>query len=89
MTLLLGFAAGIVLGLASFGGLWVTVHRAMEHRGAAAAILVSSLVRIALAGAVFFALTRIGAGAAVAGLCGLVLGRHALLRATGGIDHAR
>ncbi len=65
-----GLAVGLVLGLAYFGGLVATARR-LGSTGSVLVVLVSLLLRLALAGVVLAALARwspIALGAAVAGL---------------------
>lgn len=47
-SIFLALAAGLVLGVAFFGGLWWTVARVTSGRGAAWLLPLSSLVRTAL-----------------------------------------
>lgn len=80
--LLLGLAAGVVLGLAHFGALRLTVRYFADGRALRAAAF--QLLRFALVGAGFLGLAQLGAGPLIAGLVGLLLARRAALRRIGG-----
>lgn len=72
-------AAGMLAGLLHFGGLWLTVERAV-HAGRPAFLLVlSGAIRFAvLAGVIGLAATR-GAVEPVAALTGILVSRQALV----------
>lgn len=75
-----GLAAGVLLGLLYFGGLWVTLKRIEGARRPAVLLVGSYLVRLTVAGAGFGALVLWGIGPAAAGLVGFLLARTALVR---------
>jgi F1F0 ATPase subunit 2 len=74
---------GFGLGLAYFGGLWLTVRRV--GTGSAAGFAAGRLARLGLAAVVFYALLKTGGvRAVVAGLVGLLVARWYLVRRIGG-----
>jgi F1F0 ATPase subunit 2 len=75
---------GLGLGLAFFGGLWLTVRRIARGRGRSGLLVASGLGRLALAGLVLGGLSREGAGPLLAGLGGVWLARWSLVRQLGG-----
>jgi F1F0 ATPase subunit 2 len=81
--------AGTGLGLAYFGGLWLTVRRALCRPSGAALVPASGAVRLILLGAGLAALSRQGAGNLMAALGGLWLSRWFLIRRLGGLRHGR
>ncbi|HZT80694.1 MAG TPA: ATP synthase subunit I [Gemmataceae bacterium] len=84
MTWFAALATGVGLGLAYFGGLWLTVRHAAGRRGGALLLALSRFARLALAGLTFYALLREGTACALAGLLGLLLARWHLLSWLGG-----
>ncbi len=79
LGLLLGaLAAGVILGVAFFGGLWWTLTRALSARAPAVWFATSALVRMAVVvcGLYFFA--RLGLASLGACFCGLLIARSAL-----------
>jgi F1F0 ATPase subunit 2 len=89
MTWMVAAGAGAGLGLAYFGGLWLTVRRVVSRRCGAAWIPLSSATRLLLLGLGFLFLSRQGAGAVLAALGGLWLSRAWLLRHVGGLRYGR
>lgn len=80
---------GFGLGLAYFGGLWVSV-RGLERRRSLRGLARARLLRLALAGVTFYALLKAGGlGAVAAGLVGLVGARWHLARTLGGAPDGR
>jgi F1F0 ATPase subunit 2 len=79
---------GLGLGLASFGGLWLTV-RGLPTGKAGIWLAVSAVVRLGLVGVTFYGLSREGPGLVLAGLAGLWLGRWWVVRQVGGHGHGR
>lgn len=84
MTWIAAGGAGAGMGLAYFGGLWVTVRGVMRRPGCARWIPLCGLARLALLGAGLVFLGRLGAGSLLAALGGLWLSRWLLIRAVGG-----
>jgi len=60
LILAAAFAAGALLGLAFFWGLWVTVDRLRTSARPALRVVVSLVLRFGVALAVFYALARFG-----------------------------
>jgi F1F0 ATPase subunit 2 len=86
MTWTAALTTGAGLGLIHFGGLWLTVlfiRRPDSWR----LIALSLLARLTLAGLVFYALSRQGAGSLLFGLVGFWLVRGSLLARLGGVRH--
>lgn len=81
-------AAGFVLGMAYFAGLWLTVRQVAAGVRGAGWMAVSSIARLALAGGAFYGLTRYGGHAALAGLAGFCVSRWSLTSWLGRIDRA-
>jgi F1F0 ATPase subunit 2 len=80
---------GAALGVAYFGGLWLTTRRLLGGRGGWWLLPLSRWLRLALAGAAFYALSLEGAGAVLSGLAGLWLARGWLIRLLGGPGDGR
>lgn len=77
--LTLSFAAGLVLGLMFFGGLWLTVRRLAGAPFPAGRVAASMLVRFALALGGFYLLARLGGWPhALAGALGFTVTRLVL-----------
>ncbi len=74
----MALAAGAGLGLAYFGGLWLTV-RLVLRPGGGKLFLISQLARMALAGTVLLLLCRSGVTAMLVGLLGFWMGRWVCL----------
>ena len=80
----LAFAAGVLLGLVFYLGLWATLSRLGRVRHPALLVLASLLLRMTAAAAGLAVLARWGAWPAVlAALAGMLLVRLALLRRLG------
>lgn len=60
LILAAAFAAGAILGLAFFWGLWVTVDRLRTSARPALRVVVSLVLRFSVALAVFYVLARFG-----------------------------
>jgi len=84
-VLLAGFAAGLVLGLVFFIGLWFTVRAIARSRRPGALMAASAIGRIvvAVAGFTVIALTA-GWRGVLAGLVGFIVARLATMRAVAG-----
>jgi F1F0 ATPase subunit 2 len=81
----IGVGAG--LGLAYFGGLWLTVLSVVRRPSRAAWIPLSGVLRLTLLALGLALLARQGAGSIVAALVGLWLARGYLVRRLGAIGH--
>lgn len=75
-------AAGLVLGLVFYGGLWWTVRHAAEFRRPALALLVSALLRMATVLGGFYAVANGEWSRILLCLLGFVLARLAVTWAT-------
>jgi hypothetical protein len=79
---------GFGLGLAYFGGLWLTLRRLRQ--GGAVRLTIDRTARLGLAAVTFYALLKSGGITAAAfGLAGLSLARWHLVRSIGGTAHGR
>jgi F1F0 ATPase subunit 2 len=77
--------AGAGLGLAYFGGLWLTVRGVVSRPARSALIPCGGAIRLALLGSCLMLLARQGAGMLVGALGGIWLSRWFLVRRlTGG-----
>jgi F1F0 ATPase subunit 2 len=88
-TVAFAAAAGAVLGVLFFGGLWWTVQRGLTATAPGLWFLLSTLARV---GAVLLGFQLVAQGSAInllACLAGFVLARIAVTRLTRGIQHAR
>jgi len=56
LFVILALAGGGLAGMVYFGGLWITVKGVVEHKKPAMLLVLSFLIRISIAGAVFYAL---------------------------------
>jgi F1F0 ATPase subunit 2 len=88
MTWLVAATTGASVGIAYFGGLWLTVRRVAQGPRPILFVL-SRVARLALVAGVFYGLSREGADMVLAGLSGLWLARWLLIRQLGGLSHAR
>jgi F1F0 ATPase subunit 2 len=89
MSWIMATGVGAGLGLAYFGGLWLTVSQVVSRPSLALWIPLGSLARLILLGMGLVLLGRQGAGHILAALGGLLLSRWVLLRQLGGIPHGR
>lgn len=87
MTWIAAGAAGVGLGLAYFGGLWLTVASVVRRPSRVGWIPISGLVRFFILGLGLVALSRSGAGGLLAALSGLWLSRWYLIRRLGGLKN--
>lgn len=89
MSWFVAIGAGVGLGLAYFGGLWLTVRGVAQRPVLAGWAPVLGLVRLALLGAGLAILGGRGAGGLVAALGGIWLARSVLIHEIGGGVHGR
>lgn len=75
-----GLIAGGFIGAAFFGALWWTTQQITISRHPSSLFLTSLLVRMSLLAGGLFAMTRIGAAAVFAAMCGILMARHCLIR---------
>ena len=87
MRWLVAVVAGAGLGLAYFGGLWLTVAGVVRRPSRAAWVPASGAARLILLGAGLSVLARQGPGSIVAALGGIWLSRQYLLQRLGGVRH--
>jgi F1F0 ATPase subunit 2 len=85
MSWIVAVGAGAGLGLAYFGGLWLTVCRVVSRPKTAVLVPLGSVVRLALLGGGLMLLSRNGCGSILAALGGLWLSRWFLIRHLGGM----
>jgi F1F0 ATPase subunit 2 len=78
MTTAAALGTGAGLGLLYFGGLWLTVRRVARFPSGKRPLIPSLAARLALAGLVFYSLSREGAAAVLFALAGFWLARTAL-----------
>jgi F1F0 ATPase subunit 2 len=81
--------AGAGLGLAYFGGLWITVRSVVSRPTRSALVPYGAAIRLVLLAAGLAVLGRHGAGILVAALGGLWLSRWFLLHRLGGTRDGR
>jgi F1F0 ATPase subunit 2 len=87
MTWIAAVGVGAVLGLAHFGGLWLTVRGVVRRPSRSAFLPIGGAIRLALVGSGLWLVGRQGAGALVGALGGLWLSRCWLVhRIAGGHD---
>jgi F1F0 ATPase subunit 2 len=84
MTLILAVGAGAGMGLAYFGGLWLTVSRVVSRPSLAFLVPLASGIRLLLLGVGLIMLSRHGSGGILSALAGLWLARWFLVRQLGG-----
>lgn len=87
MSWIVAIAAGAALGLAYFGGLWLTVKSVVRQPARATWVPMSGVVRLILLGIGLAILGRQGAASVLAGLGGLWLSRWYLVQWLGGFRH--
>ena len=80
MIWIAGIGAGAGLGLAYFGGLWLTVRGVVGRPDRSALIACGAAIRFVLLASGLILLARRGAGGLVGALGGLWLARWVLLR---------
>ncbi len=87
MNWIVAVSTGAGLGLAYFGGLWLTVIGVVRQPSRAVWVPVSGAARLILLGLGLAILSRRGAGSVLAALGGLWLSRWYLMQRLGGIRH--
>ena len=87
MTHTVALTTGVGLGLAFFGGLWLTVRAFLRQTRSRLLLGSSQLLRFALVALTLYGLGREGADMLLAGLAGLWLARCWVLREIGGTRH--
>lgn len=80
VPLALGAAAGVALGLALFGGLWLTVRGLSAARRPGLALALSSLVRLGLVALALAALARFHPAALGGAVAAMLATRMAMTR---------
>lgn len=81
IELIAGLGAGTVLGVAYFGGLWLTARRLLDRASPGPLALVSYVLRLAVLGVGLWAVVRLaGVGALFAALVGILIVRQLLIR---------
>lgn len=89
MSWIAAAGVGAGLGLAYFGGLWLTVRGVARRPRRAGWVPVFNLARLALLGAGLALLGRRGADSLLAAMGGLLLSRWFLIRELGGGGHGK
>ncbi len=80
MNALTALTTGVGIGLATLGGLWLSIRCAVRSRWGGAVLALSQGVRLLVAGAGFYAVARQGAGFVLPALAGFWLVRSGLVR---------
>lgn len=89
MNLLIAVLAGVAVGIAFFGLLWVSIRCAVQSPRRRGLIAVAGALRWILAGVAFFVISRAGAAAVLAALGGFWLMRSILILMSGEVLHGR
>lgn len=76
--LIAALAAGVMLGIVFFGGLWWTVRRGLTATVPATWFGLSALARMAVVMGGLYCFARLGLPSLVACLCGLLVARGAV-----------
>lgn len=87
MSWIIAGSAGAGLGLAYFGGLWLTIKSVVRQPRRAVWLPVAGLARLLLLGLGLAILCRQGSSSVVAGLGGLWFSRWYILRRFAGAGH--
>lgn len=87
MTWIAAMTTGAGLGLAFYGGLWLTVRQLVWKQRHKGFLVASGFVRLALVGLVLYGLGCEGVDKMVAGVTGLWLARGCLIRQLGEVRH--
>jgi len=87
MNLFVGLIVGLALGLAYFGGLWLTTRRLSTNQAPAGLAVLRRSGRLALVAGGLVVLSQLGLGPLLAGLAGMWLSRGFLIARLGGPDH--
>jgi len=88
MNALGAVAAGIAIGLSSMGGLWLTVRYAVRSPRCRAVLAISHVLRMSIAAAGFYAVSREGPGFLLPALAGFLISRQLLIFGSGAVKHA-
>jgi len=88
MNALAALTTGFGIGLASLGGLWLTIRCAVGSRRLQAALMLSQVLRLSLAAAGFYAVSREGPGFLLPALAGFWIARRMLICTWGGFSRA-
>jgi F1F0 ATPase subunit 2 len=89
MSWIAAIGVGAGLGLAYFGGLWLTVRQVTRRPSRIAWIPLGHLGRLSVLGLGLAGLSRHGAGGILAALGGIWLSRWILLHLLGGVGHGK
>jgi F1F0 ATPase subunit 2 len=84
MNPVIAVTIGAIVGLIYFGGLWLTVRLVVSKQRGAGVVFIGRLARMTLFGVAFYALSKRGAGQAMAGFGGFWFARFYLLCRLGG-----
>ncbi len=85
MNALCALTTGFGIGLASLGGLWLTIHHAIRSPRGGAVLALSQVLRLALAAAGFYAVSREGPEFLLPGLAGYWIARRISVRRWGAL----
>lgn len=89
MNLIIALLAGVAIGIAFFGGLWVSVRCAVYSPRRRGMIAACGALRWLLVGVAFFLLSRAGAAAVLAAFGGFWLTRSLLILRMGEVLRGR
>jgi F1F0 ATPase subunit 2 len=89
MNLMMAVLAGAGIGLAFFGGLWVSIRCAVQTPRRRGMIAVSGGLRWILAGVAFFVISRAGTAAVLAAFGGFWLTRSIMILGMGEVLRGR
>ena len=89
VNLVVAIAVGFGLGLACFGGLWLTVRQLAHMPRRTAWLTLGQTGRLVLCALAFYALSRQGLGPILAALAGFWIARWHLLHRWGVVRHGR
>ena len=88
MNVLGALTTGFGIGLASVGGLWLTIRCAVGSPRIHAALALSQVLRLSLAAAGFYAVSREEPGFLLPALAGFWIARRTLIFRWGAINRA-
>ena len=86
MNVVSAWTTGFGIGLASVGGLWLTVRYAIVSSRGPAALPASQLLRLSLTGAGFYAVAHEAPGLVLPALVGFWIARRLLIGRYGGLQ---
>lgn len=89
MNLTIALLAGVGIGLAFWGGLWVSIRCGLKSSRRPGLILACGAIRWSLAGLTFFLVSRAGTAAVLAAFGGFWLTRSLLILKVAGVLRAR